>query len=77
MVQRAGLMSFLLHPGTFLMTRLLFGFIAPLVLLFMVWRCVRIRSNQSATGILYVVVAFVLIGEIIAKYMFVSHRLLI
>ena len=70
-------MNFLVHPGTFLMTRVLFGFVAPLVLLWLAWRCVRIRSNQSATGILYVVVAFVLIGEIIAKYVLVSQRLVL
>lgn len=74
---RAGLMSFLVHPGMFLLTRLLFGFVAPLALLWMTWKCVQIRSNQSATGILYVNVAFVLIGEIIAKYLLMSQRLVV
>ena len=57
--------------------QVLFGFAAPLVLLWMTWKCVQIRSNQSATGILYVTVVFVLIGEIIAKYLLVSQRFLI
>ncbi len=76
-VSRTGLMSFMVHPGMFVLTRVLFGFVAPLVLLWMTWKCVQIRSNQSATGILYVTVVFVLIGEIIAKYLLVSQRFLI
>lgn len=76
-VARTGLMNFMVHPGMFLLTRVLFGFAAPLALLWMTWKCVQIRSNQSATGILYVTVAFVLIGEIIAKYILVSQRLVV
>ena len=49
----------------------------PIVLSIMVWRCVRIHSNQSATGILYVLVAFVLMGEIVAKHLLISSRLLL
>ncbi|MBI4600362.1 MAG: hypothetical protein HY721_00235 [Planctomycetes bacterium] len=59
----------LLVQGVFLPARGLVGLAAPAVLGWMTWRCVKIRSNQSATGILYVVVVFVLIGEIIAKHL--------
>jgi len=40
------------------------GFIGPLVLGWMAWRAARIRSTQSATGILYVVVIFSFLGEL-------------
>lgn len=50
----------------FLSMRFCFGLAAPAVLAGMVWQCVQIRSNQSATGILYVVAALVLVGEIAA-----------
>jgi hypothetical protein len=33
----------------------------------MAWRCARIRSTQSATGILYVVVILCYIGELTAQ----------
>jgi hypothetical protein len=42
------------------------GLLAPLVLDFMAWRAARIRSTQSATGILYVVVIFCFLGELTA-----------
>jgi hypothetical protein len=40
------------------------GFLAPLVLGVMAWQTARIRSTQSATGILYVVVIFCFLGEL-------------
>jgi hypothetical protein len=40
------------------------GFIGPLVLGWMAWRTARMRSTQSATGILYVVVIFCFLGEL-------------
>jgi hypothetical protein len=39
------------------------GFVAPLALTWMAWQTARIRSTQSATGILYVVVIFCFLGE--------------
>ncbi len=44
--------------------RWLVGFIAPLVLCWMAWQTAKIRSTQSATGILYVVVIFCFLGEL-------------
>ncbi len=76
-IARSGWVGVLLEPGMFVLTRAIFGLVAPTGLLWMAWRCVKIRSNQSATGILYVTVAFVLIGEIIAKYLLVSQRWLL
>jgi hypothetical protein len=40
------------------------GLLAPLVLFWMAWQTARIRSTQSATGILYVVVIFCFLGEL-------------
>ncbi len=42
------------------------GLIAPLVLGWMAWETARIRSTQSATGILYVVVILCFIGELLS-----------
>lgn len=43
------------------------GFLAPLVLGAMAWQTARIRSTQSATGILYVVVIFSFLGELTSQ----------
>jgi hypothetical protein len=47
--------------------RWLLGLIAPLVLSWMAWETARIRSTQSATGILYVVVIVCLLGELTSQ----------
>ena len=44
--------------------RWLVGFVGPLVLGWMAWQTARIRSTQSATGILYVVVILCFLGEL-------------
>jgi hypothetical protein len=67
--------GFGLSYGLFLGAEVLFGVLAPAVLVVMTAACVRERANQSATGILYVVAAFVLIGEIIAKHLLASSGL--
>src|SRR5262249_37027604 len=43
------------------------GFVGPLVLGGMAWQTARMRSTQSATGILYVVVIFCFLGELTAE----------
>jgi hypothetical protein len=43
------------------------GFVAPLVLGVLAWQTARIRSTQSATGILYVVVIFCFLGELVSQ----------
>jgi hypothetical protein len=48
------------------------GLVAPAVLGWMAWESARIRSTQSATGILYVVVIFVFIGEL-TDQLFQAH----
>jgi hypothetical protein len=43
------------------------GLIAPLILGWMAWETARIRSTQSATGILYVVVIVSFLGELMSQ----------
>ena len=55
--------------GMFFWFRILWGLGIPLALALMSLHCARQRSNQSATGILYVLVVGVLVGEITAYYL--------
>lgn len=55
--------------GPFFWFRLLWGLVLPLALALMSLHCARRRANQSATGILYVLVVGVFIGEITAYYL--------
>lgn len=56
-------------PGIFVLMRYVWGILGALILSFLVWRTVKIRSTQSATGILYVVVVACLVGEILSLYL--------
>ena len=47
--------------------RWILGLIAPLVLGWMAWETARIRSTQSATGILYVAVIMCFLGELTSQ----------
>ena len=60
--------------GVFLWQRVLFGLLGPLVLSYLTWETAKIRSTQSATGILYVDFFTVIVGEVLAKYLLVSQR---
>jgi hypothetical protein len=51
----------------FLGVRVVFGLLVPIVTTVMTWRTARIRSLDSATGLLYIVAALVLAGEIAAR----------
>ena len=55
--------------GMFFWVRLLWGILVPVLLGWMSLHCARNQSNQSATGILYVLVVGVIIGEITAYYL--------
>jgi hypothetical protein len=61
--------------GIFLLMRWFWGLLGPLGLSYFIWDTVKLRSTQSATGILYVAVVFVLIGETIAQYLTFFHGL--
>ena len=53
----------------YLAARGAFGLLLPLVFSWMVIQCVKIESNQSATGILYAMTLFVFLGELTAVYL--------
>ncbi len=55
--------------GIFFFTRVLWGIILPLIFLIPAYRCARIHSNRSATGILYFTTGAVLMGEIMADFL--------
>jgi hypothetical protein len=70
-VARAGLVSQASFAGDtdspiLLIGRWGMGFLAAGVATFMAWRTARIRSTQSATGILYITMIFVLFGELMS-----------
>lgn len=58
-----------------LCARFLVGLVVPLIMTWMALQCVRIRSNQSATGILYVSSTMILIGEFVALSLATAHGL--
>lgn len=60
--------------GLFFLMRIFWGILGPLVLSFMILETAKIRSNQAATGILYVACIFVFIGELFADYLFQMGR---
>jgi hypothetical protein len=57
----------LMESVIFLPVRWGIGFVGPLILGIMAWQTAKIRSTQSATGILYVVVILVFLGELVGQ----------
>jgi hypothetical protein len=55
--------------GLFILTRWLVGLLIPAVFVYMAHDCIKRRSTQSATGILYVAGVLILIGEILGLYL--------
>jgi hypothetical protein len=55
--------------GIFVWMRVLFGVAGPFSLVYFIWKTVEMRSTQSATGILYVLLFLVLAGELLAKHL--------
>jgi hypothetical protein len=58
--------------GVFFWQRVLFGLVGPGVLSYLTWQTAKIRSTQSATGILYVDFFTVIVGELLAKYLLLA-----
>ncbi len=57
--------------------RWILGFLIPMVLGWMAWETARIRSTQSATGILYVVVIDCFLGELTSQLLLEKTRCLL
>ena len=61
--------ALVLGDALFVAVRAVLGVAAPLALVWMTWKTVEIRSIQSATGILYAAIVFVLFGDVISVYL--------
>lgn len=72
--QPAGLEALLSldRDALFFLFRIVWGIIGPLALSWFIWRTAEMKSNQAATGLLYVALVFVLIGELLASYLTVA-----
>ncbi|MFN2387703.1 MAG: hypothetical protein ABR576_15710 [Thermoanaerobaculia bacterium] len=68
-------LAVLLSPerdALFFLFRVLWGIAGPLALSYFIWRSAEMKSNQAATGLLYVALVFVLIGEMLSSYLTVA-----
>lgn len=61
--------SIAIRQGIFFWMRVGWGLVGPLALYPMVWGTVKIRSTMAATGILYVDVVAVVIGEVLGGWL--------
>lgn len=61
--------------GVFFWQRVLFGLAGPALLGYLTWETAKIRSTQSATGILYVDFFTIVVGEVLANYVLLSTGL--
>jgi len=61
--------------GVFLLVHVLAGIIGPGILTVMIWRTAKISSTQSATGILYVALIMVIMGELASRHLITQTNL--
>lgn len=64
-----------MYNWLFISMRYLWGYLAPLILSFFTFRLCKMRSIQSATGVLYIVEFFVIVGELISTYIMAKYGL--
>jgi hypothetical protein len=64
-----------LEHGIFFWPRVICGIVAPIVLAVMVHSTLKIRHTQAATGLLYVAVIVLLLGEFMSKFLLFSVQL--
>lgn len=57
------------REGLFFLFRIVWGIVGPLALSYFIFQTSKMRSNQAATGLLYVALIFVLIGEMLSAYL--------
>lgn len=60
------------RDALFFLFRVLWGIVGPLALSYFIWKTADMRSNQATTGLLYVALVFVLIGELLSSYLTVA-----
>lgn len=58
----------------FFLFRVMWGIAGPVALSYFVFQTAKMRSNQAATGLLYVALIFVLVGELLSAYLAVLTR---
>ncbi|MEK7484660.1 MAG: hypothetical protein AABZ60_10060 [Planctomycetota bacterium] len=68
--------AYLLKNLHVLSLRFLAGLLVPGILAYMIWDCVQRKSNQSATGILYVACFLILMGEFGSNWYFLQEKIL-
>jgi hypothetical protein len=59
--------------GFFLLIALFFGTLMPLVCNYFVIETIKLKNTQSATGILYVILSAVLLGDLTYKYYLIKY----
>lgn len=64
---QAGLEKLWQHHSTLLLTRVISGQIAPLILSWMIWRTLLIPHTMAATGLFYIAMLGVFVGEILGR----------
>lgn len=70
--------QFLTHmDGFLLLMAIVFGTLLPLILTYFVFGTLKVKSTQSATGILYVIVTCMLMGDLSYKYYWIKYGLLL
>jgi hypothetical protein len=60
------------RDALFFLFRVLWGIAGPIALSWFIWKTAEMKSNQAATGLLYVALVFVLIGELLSSYLTVA-----
>jgi hypothetical protein len=60
------------RDALFFLFRVLWGIAGPIALSWFIWKTADMKSNQAATGLLYVALVFVLVGELLASYLTVA-----
>jgi hypothetical protein len=55
------------HHSTLLITRIVIGYLGPLVLSWMIWRTLLIPHTMAATGLFYIALLGVFVGEILSR----------
>jgi len=53
--------------STLLITRIVIGYLGPLVLSWMIWRTLLIPHTMAATGLFYIALLGVFVGEILSR----------
>jgi hypothetical protein len=64
---QAGMEKLWQHHATLLVTRAISGDIAPLILSWMIWRTLLIPHTMAATGLFYIAMLGVFVGEILGR----------